>query len=497
MMFKSTRGYSEEYSFSDAVLTGIAPDGGLFVPVEFPHYTENELSKFCSMDYCSMALEIFSKYATDFTSEELEKCVKNAYADGSFPEEPTPISILSNSLSVLELWHGPTSAFKDMALQILPEFMSIAIKKSQKHDKIAILTATSGDTGKAALAGFKDAENVKIMVFYPAEGVSEMQKTQMITQEGNNLSVIAVEGNFDDAQTGVKNIFADREFAAILKERGYTLSSANSINIGRLLPQIVYYFYSYFALVNNKSVSLGDKINFVVPTGNFGNILACYYATKMGLPVNKIICATNDNNVVSDFINTGIYNSKRPFILTVSPAMDILISSNLERLMYDFSKCNPETVSLQQKGLKANGLYSVEKNVLNDIGEFFWSSYSNQEECKKTIYSIHEEFNYLIDPHTAVGIDVYDKYVISSADTTPTVAVSTASPFKFNKTVAESLFGTDSVNNKNEFEILKDLSEKTGWEIPSPLRDLDKKPVLHKRICEVSAMKSEVDAFLQ
>lgn len=497
MMFKSTRGYSEEYSFSDAVLTGIAPDGGLFVPVEFPQYTENELASFCNMNYCEMALEIFSKYATDFSKEELEKCVKNAYADGSFPEEPTPISILSGSLSVLELWHGPTSAFKDMALQILPEFMSVAIKKSQKHDKIAILTATSGDTGKAALAGFKDAENVKIMVFYPAQGVSEMQKTQMITQEGSNLSVIAVEGNFDDAQTGVKNIFGDAEFAKQLKERGYTLSSANSINIGRLLPQIVYYFYSYFTLVNNNSVKLGDKINFVVPTGNFGNILACYYATKMGLPVNKIICATNDNNVVSDFLNTGIYNSKRPFILTVSPAMDILISSNLERLLYDVSDCCSESVTSQQKDLKANGVYSVEKKISDNISEYFWSSSANQDECKKTIRSIYEEFNYLIDPHTAVGIDVYDKYVISSADTTPTVAVSTASPFKFNKTVAEALFEKESTDGKNEFEILEDLSAKTGWEIPLPLRDLDKKPILHKRLCEVSAMKAEVDSFLQ
>ena len=497
MMYKSSRGYSEQYSFSDAVLTGIAPDGGLFVPVEFPKFSADDLNRFCNMNYCELASEIFSAFADDFTKEELDTCVKNAYADGSFPEEPTPLSVLSNTLSVLELWHGPTSAFKDMALQILPEFMSVAIKKSKKHNKIAILTATSGDTGKAALAGFKDAENVKILVFYPAEGVSEMQKTQMITQEGSNLSVIAVRGNFDDAQTGVKNIFGDKEFAELLKERGYTLSSANSINIGRLLPQVVYYYYAYFALVRNGKLNLGDKINFAVPTGNFGNILACYYAAKTGLPVNRIVCATNDNNVVSDFLTTGVYSSNRPFILTISPAMDILISSNLERLLYDVSGEDSELVSRLQQDLKANGVYSVDKELSDTIGEYFWSSTSNQNECRKTIQSIHQEFNYLVDPHTAVGIDVYDKYVISTGDTTPAVAVSTASPFKFNKTVAESLFGEESVADKDEFKILEELSEKTGWEIPVPLRDLDKKPVLHKRICNVSDMKNEVDEFLQ
>lgn len=497
MLYKSTRGYPEKFSFSDAVLTGIAPDGGLFVPEEFPTLNEAALEKLCELDYCSLAREIFSLFADDFTKEELDTCVKNAYADGSFPEEPTPLSVLSNNLSVLELWHGPTSAFKDMALQILPEFMSVAIKKSKKHNKIAILTATSGDTGKAALAGFKDAENVNIMVFYPVSGVSEMQKTQMITQEGSNLSVVAVRGNFDDAQTGVKNIFGDKEFAEVLKERGYTLSSANSINIGRLLPQVVYYFYAYLALVRNGRLTLGDKINFAVPTGNFGNILACYYATKIGLPVNKIICATNDNNVVSDFITTGIYNSKRPFILTVSPAMDILISSNLERLLFDVSGENTEIVSGLQQDLKANGVYSVEKEMTDAISEYFWSSYSTQPECCKTINSIHSEFNYLVDPHTAVGIDVYDKYVISTGDTTPTVAVSTASPFKFNKTVAEALYGEASTEGKSEFEILDELSEKTGWEIPVPLRDLDKKPILHKGVCDVSDMKAEVDAFLK
>lgn len=319
------------------------------------------------MDYCSLAIEIFARFVTDFTRAELERCVRNAYASGSFPQDPAPVVSLSSSLNVLELWHGPTSAFKDMALQILPEFLSVAIKKNEQHRKVAILTATSGDTGKAALAGFQDAENVKLLVFYPENGVSEMQKRQMVTQEGRNLSVIAVRGNFDDAQTGVKNIFTDGAFAETLKTRGYTLSSANSINIGRLLPQIVYYFYAYLSLVRKGRISAGSKINFVVPTGNFGNILACYYAEKMGLPVNRIICATNDNNVVSDFMATGVYNSKRPFIQTISPAMDILVSSNLERLLYEASGNDAQSVAADQEDLKASGVYSVDKKTINNI----------------------------------------------------------------------------------------------------------------------------------
>lgn len=497
MMYKSTRGYSAEYSFSDAVLTGIAPDGGLFVPVKFPRFDSLEFAELCGMDYCSLAIEIFSKFVTDFTKAELERCVRNAYAGGSFPQDPAPVVSLSSSLNVLELWHGPTSAFKDMALQILPEFLSVAIKKSEQHRKVAILTATSGDTGKAALAGFQDAEDVKLLVFYPENGVSEMQKRQMVTQEGRNLSVIAVRGNFDDTQTGVKNIFTDAAFAETLKERGYTLSSANSINIGRLLPQIVYYFYAYLSLVGKRRISAGSKINFVVPTGNFGNILACYYAEKMGLPVNRIICATNDNNVVSDFMATGVYNSKRPFIQTISPAMDILVSSNLERLLYEASGNDAQSVAADQEDLKASGVYSVDKKTINNINQSFWSSYASQEECRATIKNVYQEFHYLIDPHTAVGIDVYDKYVISTGDTAPSVAVSTASPFKFNKTVAEAIFGPEAISGRNEFEILEDLSAKTGQTIPAPLRDLDRKPILHNKVCEVSGMKAAVDAFLQ
>lgn len=497
MIYKSTRGESGRYTFAEALLTGIAPDGGLFVPESFPLFDTDKLNKMCKMDYCSLATEIFSEFATDFTKGEITGCIEKAYAGASFPNDPAPLAQLSSTLSVLELWHGPTSAFKDMALQLLPQFMSAALKKSSNHKSIAILTATSGDTGKAALEGFKDADNIKILVFYPAEGVSEMQKTQMVTQEGDNLSVIAVKGNFDDAQTGVKKLFADRELAAELEKRGYTLSSANSINIGRLLPQIVYYFHAYFTLVKKGSIDMGTKINFVVPTGNFGNILACYYAYKMGLPINKIICATNDNNVVSDFMTTGVYNSKRKFILTVSPAMDILISSNLERLIYDISDCDAAAVNADMEDLKANGVYSVDKDTVNNINDMFWASYADQDECKATIKNVYDEFGYLIDPHTAVGIDVYDKYVISTGDTSYAVAVSTASPFKFNKTVCEAIFGAESVESMSEFRILTELSDRTGTEIPVPLRDLDKKQVLHNSVCDKDGMKAAADAFIK
>ena len=329
MTFGSTRGMSKGYSFSDAVLRGIAPDGGLFIPDDFYVYDSFQLSELSTMDYKSLACEIFSHYATDFTKEEIQRCVDNAYTNMD-----VKLTSVNGYLNVLELWHGPTAAFKDMALQILPEFMSVALTKNNRHEKIAILTATSGDTGSAALKGFKDVPGIKLMVFYPAHGVSQMQKQQMVTQEGSNLKVVAVEGNFDDAQTGVKNIFANYEFSQKMMERGYSLSSANSINIGRLLPQVVYYFYAYFLMCKKGVVSFGTKINFAVPTGNFGNILACYYAKKCGLPINKIICATNDNNVVSDFMNSGTYDANRKFMETISPAMDILIIEQHQTSIY-------------------------------------------------------------------------------------------------------------------------------------------------------------------
>lgn len=490
MTFGSTRGMSKGYSFSDAVLRGIAPDGGLFIPDEFHVYDSFELSELSTLDYKSLACEIFKHYATDFTAEEIRSCVDKAYTGLD-----VKLTSVNGYLNVLELWHGPTAAFKDMALQILPEFMSVALKKSNRHDKIAILTATSGDTGSAALKGFKDVDNIKLMVFYPVNGVSEMQKRQMVTQEGSNLNVVAVEGNFDDAQTGVKNIFANYEFSQKMAERGYSLSSANSINIGRLLPQVVYYFYAYFLMCKKGAVTFGSKINFAVPTGNFGNILACYYAKKCGLPVNRIICATNDNNVVSEFMTTGTYNANRKFMETISPAMDILISSNLERLLYDMTGEDSAFVTDLMLSLKNQGVYSADKKTMSNINAHFWSSYATQDDCIRTIKSVYERYGYLIDPHTSVGFDVYDKYVISTGDTTKTVTVSTASPFKFNKTVSDSIFGKNDTASMNEFEILEYLSAKTGNPIPWPLKDLDKKTVLHKKICKKNDMIEEVDEF--
>lgn len=490
MTFGSTRGMSKGYSFSDAVLRGIAPDGGLFIPDDFYVYDSFQLSELSTMDYKSLACEIFSRYATDFTKEEIRRCVDNAYTGLD-----VKLTSVNGYLNVLELWHGPTAAFKDMALQILPEFMSVALTKSNRHDKIAILTATSGDTGSAALKGFKDVPGIKLMVFYPAHGVSQMQRQQMITQEGANLKVVAVEGNFDDAQTGVKNIFANYEFSQAMQQRGYSLSSANSINIGRLLPQVVYYFYAYFLMCKKGAVSFGTKINFTVPTGNFGNILACYYAKKCGLPINRIICATNDNNVVSDFINTGKYDANRKFMETISPAMDILISSNLERLLFDMTGSDSQAVTDMMTALKRDGVYTADKSTMDNIGAHFWSSYATEDDCIRTIKSVYDRYGYLIDPHTSVGFDVYDKYVISTGDTTKTVTVSTASPFKFNKTVSDSIFGEKDTMAMNEFEILEYLSTKTGSPIPWPLKDLDKKKILHDKVCSKNDMMKEVDEF--
>lgn len=500
MTYASTRGTVSGVQFSEAVLKGIAPDGGLFVPEEQVRFDSLEIAEMSEMNYKDLAKAIFSRYATDFTEAELDTCVENAYGSKSaFPEAVAPLSYVSDTLSVLELWHGPTSAFKDMALQILPEFMSVALKKHPREDgkarQIAILTATSGDTGKAALEGFKDVDGIRIMVFYPENGVSEMQKYQMITQEGSNVRVMAVRGNFDDAQTGVKKIFTDNALNQEFNERGFELSSANSINIGRLLPQIVYYYYAYFTMVRDQKLKLGTKVNFVVPTGNFGNILACYYAMKSGLPVNRIICATNSNCVVSDFINTGTYDANRTFTLTISPAMDILVSSNLERLLYHASGENVKMIGKVMDELKTAGVYSVDRKTLANISSIFWSASGQEAETMETIGSVYKENQYLIDPHTAVGVNVYDKYAIATGDMTPTVAVSTASPFKFNKSVLQAV-SEDTLKEMTEFEMLTVLSEKTGCPIPTPLTGLDQKPVLHKGVCDVDAMRSAVSDFL-
>lgn len=493
MLYRSTRGKSSNVSSAEAIKRGLAADGGLFVPEKTVHFDKEQIQKMSEMTYQERALKILEGYLDDYTLSELTDCVNQAYTAQKFGSEAiAPLHKLYDSVNVLELWHGPTSAFKDMALQILPHFLVKALKKTGEKEEIVILVATSGDTGKAALEGFKDVSGTRIIVFYPSEGVSQVQKMQMVTQEGSNVYSIAVNGNFDDAQNGVKRIFSDEDVAALLHDNGYKFSSANSINWGRLVPQIVYYFSAYADMLKNKEIEAGEKINFVVPTGNFGNILAAYYAMQMGLPVNKLVCASNDNNVITDFINTGIYDRNREFKKTLSPSMDILISSNLERLLHLVTGGSSEQVAGWMNKLKNEGAYGVDQETKKKIQSVFWAGYSNDSDTLKTIESVYSETGYVLDTHTAVAVDVYDKYVISTSDVTKAVIVSTASPFKFNESVVKAIAGEEAVNGKTEFELLSVLSEKSGLTIPVPLKELDKKPVLHKEICQPIEMIDKV-----
>ncbi len=493
MLYKSTRGNCSNVSSAEAIKRGLAADGGLFVPEKIVKFDNEQILKMSNMTYQQRALQVLTEYLDDYTETELTECVSQAYTAEKFETEAiAPLYKLYDSVNVLELWHGPTSAFKDMALQILPHFLVKALKKTGEKEDIVILVATSGDTGKAALEGFKDVDGTEIIVFYPSEGVSQIQKMQMVTQEGNNVHSIAVKGNFDDAQNGVKRIFSDEEVADLMHDNGFKFSSANSINWGRLVPQIVYYFSAYADMLKNNEIEVGEKINFVVPTGNFGNILAAYYAMQMGLPVNKLICASNDNNVLTDFINTGVYDRNREFKKTLSPSMDILISSNLERLLYLVTDGDAQAVSHWMNKLKNDGAYTVDQESRKKIQNTFWAGYSNDSDTLKTIESVYKETGYVLDTHTAVAVDVYDKYVISTSDITKTVIVSTASPFKFNESVVRAIAGEDAVTGKTEFELLSVLSEKSGMQIPAPLKELDKKPVLHKDVCEPMAMIDKV-----
>ncbi|WP_010248140.1 threonine synthase [Acetivibrio cellulolyticus] len=497
MHYESTRGGLKSLESAEAIKRGLAPDGGLFVPDARVEMTLDDINKLVEMSYQDRAVYILKKYLTDYSDQEITDCVYNAYTTEKFGDDRiAPVYRLNENVHVLELWHGPTCAFKDMALQILPHFLVKAVRKTGETSEIVILVATSGDTGKAALEGFKDVGGTEIIVFFPNKGVSEVQKYQMVTQEGNNVHSIAVEGNFDDAQNGVKEIFTDSGLAEKLESANYKFSSANSINWGRLVPQIVYYFSAYADLVKNGEIQLGEKINFVVPTGNFGNILAAYYAMEMGLPVNKLICASNDNNVLTDFIETGVYDRNRDFKKTISPSMDILISSNLERLLYEVTDRNTWLINEWMEKLKFDGKYSVDPVTKKKISGVFWAGYSNENETMKTIEAIFKEYKYVIDTHTAVAVDVYDKYVISTGDITKTVIVSTASPFKFNESVVKSIFGNDSVKGKSEFQLLDVLADKCGLSIPVGLKDLDKKPVKHNAICEKSDMKNIVKGIL-
>ena len=492
MEYTSTRNNKLSVSSSQAIITGLSKDGGLFVPKEIPQISLDVIKEMTGMDYIGRAKKVLSMYLTDFTEEEIDYCVNGAYGNGHFDcGEVAPVKNIDDSMNILELWHGPTCAFKDMALQILPYLLTISAKKNLNGKTVVILVATSGDTGKAALEGFKDVPNTKIIVFYPSDGVSPMQKFQMVTQEGENVGVCAIKGNFDDAQTGVKKIFSDAVMAQKLEGANMMFSSANSINWGRLVPQIVYYFSAYCDMVNAGRLKLGDKINFVVPTGNFGNILAAYYAKHMGLPVNRLICASNKNKVLTDFISTGVYDRNRDFYTTSSPSMDILISSNLERLLYHIYGEDSDKVSALMNLLSANGKYTVSGDILDKIKSEFDCGYCGDEGTDEAIRDIFKSASYLCDTHTAVAVNVYESYRNFSGDRTPTVIDSTASPYKFCASVLGAINGSPAAGD--EFSMVDELFAETSSKIPAPIKALKgKTPRFDKNICEKQDMPEVV-----
>ena len=495
MNYTSTRGtvaVNETY----ALLHGLAEDGGLYVPSLFPTncLTYNDVK---DKNYQEVAAVVLSKLFPCFSEAHLNEMINSAYSDANFStRDIAPLHSLLEKVSVLELFHGRTQAFKDMALSLFP-YLLVAAKEAEGEKKeVLILTATSGDTGKAALEGFKDVPGTHIQVFYPTDGVSPMQAEQMQKQEGENVNVTAIHGNFDDAQSGVKKIFTDVDYKNLLDRNQFKLSSANSINWGRLVPQIVYYFSSYAELVKNNEIEIGDKINVVVPTGNFGNILAAYYAKKMGLPIAKFICASNENNVLTDFIKTGVYNKNRDFHTTISPSMDILISSNLERFLYDLTGCDDKLVSEWMKELNTNGSYEVSADVKAKMQEMFTAGCCDDAETMATIKKCASEYDYVIDTHTAVAKSVYDKYVAQTGDTTKTIIASTASPFKFNQSVLIALEDHNAVVGKDEFTLLKELSEKSNMQIPKSLYELKDKSVVFDLVCDKDEMQQIVSDFL-
>lgn len=491
MFYNSTRNSSVKVSSAEAITQGISAEGGLFVPESIPEITFDDIKKIGEMKYADRAAFVFSKFLTDFTEAEIHYCTDNAYSTKNFESDSiAEIAHLFDGTYMLELWHGPTCAFKDMALQILPYFLTTSVKKINLDKKIVILVATSGDTGKAALEGFKDVEGTSILVFYPEDGVSPMQKRQMKTQEGSNVGVCALKGNFDDCQTGVKKIFTDADVKKQLDDNGMMFSSANSINWGRLVPQIVYYISSYAELVKDGEITLGEKVNIVVPTGNFGNILAAYYAKHMGIPVNKLICASNINNVLTDFINTGVYDRNRHFYPTVSPSMDILISSNLERLLYIMTGKNDTLISEWFGKLSAEGKYEVSDDVKAKLSEEFCAGFCDDEQTKATIHEIYEKYSYTCDTHTAVAVKVYEDYKKSTGDTTKTIIASTASPYKFSAAVLEAIEGKTS--NISEYEKVDRIAELSDIPVPSALADLKNKPERFNDVIDKNDQKAYV-----
>lgn len=491
MFYKSTRDSSTKVDSATAISQGISAEGGLFLPSEIPSITLDEIKAMANMSYADRAFNVFKKYLTDFTDAEIHYCTDNAYNTKNFDTENiSEIAHLFDGTYMLELWHGPTCAFKDMALQILPYFLTTSIKKLNVDKKVVILVATSGDTGKAALEGFKDVEGTQIMVFYPEDGVSPMQKRQMTTQEGNNVGVCAIKGNFDDCQNGVKAIFTNNEVKEKLSNGGYMFSSANSINWGRLVPQIVYYVSAYASLVADNQIELGEKINIVVPTGNFGNILAGYYAKKMGVPIDKLICASNVNKVLTDFINTGIYDRNREFYATCSPSMDILISSNLERLLYLVTGQDDALIRDWFGQLATTGKYEVNDTVKSVLKNEFFGGFCDDTDTKKTIKDIYDKYGYTCDTHTAVAVKVYQDYKAQTGDTTKTIIASTASPYKFSASVLEAIDG--KVDNIDEYDMVSILNERSNMPIPKSLAELKDKERRFKGSIEKTDMKSFV-----
>ncbi len=477
---------------SEAILKGLSDDGGLFVPDHIPAL-DKSLRELSEMTYGQLAYEVMKLYLTDFTEEELKDCIGRAYDSKFDTEEIAPLTQAQGAF-YLELFHGPTIAFKDMALSILPHLMTASARKNRVKNEIVILTATSGDTGKAALAGFADVEGTRIVVFYPKNGVSPVQERQMVTQKGKNTLVAGIRGNFDDAQTGVKKLFSDRELSAEMEKAGFQFSSANSINIGRLVPQICYYVYAYARLLGEGKISEGEKINVAVPTGNFGNILAAYYAKRMGLPIGKLICASNDNRVLYDFFRTGVYDRNRRFVLTSSPSMDILVSSNLERLIYRIAGEDADKTRDLMAALAGQGRYEITEEMREELSDFF-GGFADETETAEEIRRLYESCGYVVDPHTAVASAVYRKYLRETGDGTKTVIVSTASPFKFNRSVMKAIGAGHA--DMDDFELAEELSGLSGVEIPRAVSELRAAPVLHNVQCEADEMKDVVRGFLK
>lgn len=491
MIYKSTRDSSISVTSSQAICRGISKDGGLFVPASMPWLSYNDMKELSGESYTVRASKILGRFLTDYTSEEINDCVSKAYTKEKFETESiAPLYELTPSSYMLELWHGPTCAFKDMALQLLPHLMGYATQKCADRKTMVILVATSGDTGKAALEGFKDVSGTRIIVFYPRDGVSAMQKMQMTTQLGENVSVYAIDGNFDSAQSGVKRIFTDEAANSRLAEKDMMFSSANSINWGRLVPQIVYYVSAYADLIKNGRVSCGEFINVVVPTGNFGNILAAYYAKKMGIPIGRLICASNSNNVLTDFIITGKYDRNRDFYTTISPSMDILVSSNLERLLYDMSGCDDEKICGYMNSLAQTGSYNVDESIKHSICEYFWAGYCDDNKTRETIKEIYSKYSYVCDPHTAVALNVLEQYRAKTNDASKTIVASTASPFKFAGNVLASI--NSSAEFQTEREKIDELAKLMFTKPPKQIAKLFELPVRFNESCTAENMNSVI-----